>query len=100
MANTFDPAALDAVIHGRVRLGMMAYLASVDEASFTELKARLGASDGNLSTHLRKLEDAGYVQVKKRFAGRKPLTTVRLSAQGRRAWIAYLDQMKALLGEA
>ncbi len=100
MQTSFDPAALDTVIHGRVRLGIMAYLAAVEEASFTELKARLGASDGNLSTHLRKLEDAGYVLVKKSFSQRKPLTIVRLSPAGRRAWIAYLDHMKALLGEA
>ena len=100
MQEPFDSTMLDAVIHGRVRLGMMAYLATVDAASFSELKQKLGASDGNLSTHLRKLEDAGYVQVKKRFSGRKPLTTVQLSAAGRRAWIAYLDHMKALLGDA
>ncbi len=97
MEPQFNTNALDKVIHGRVRLGMMAYLASVKIASFGELKEILDASDGNLSTHLRKLEDAGYVQVSKSFQGRKPLTMVGLSQAGRSAWITYLDQMQVLL---
>ena len=60
-------------------------------------QARTGATDGNLSVHLRKLEDAGYVEVEKSFVDRKPQTRARLSAPGRKAWIAYLDQMKALI---
>ncbi len=100
MEPQFNTNALDPVIHGRVRLGMMAYLASVSQASFGELKDKLSASDGNLSTHLRKLEDAGYVQVKKSFAGRKPLTTVSLSESGRGAWIGYLNHMQGLLNGA
>ncbi len=97
MEPQFNTNTLDPVIHGRVRLGMMAYLASVSAASFAELKAKLEASDGNLSTHLRKLEDAGYVQVHKSFNGRKPLTKVSLSDKGRTAWIAYLGHMQSLL---
>jgi DNA-binding MarR family transcriptional regulator len=97
MEPQFNTNTLDPVIHGRVRLGMMAFLASVQSASFVELKARLEASDGNLSTHLRKLEDAGYVQVNKQFQGRKPLTMVSLSEAGRKAWIGYLDHMQSLL---
>ena len=97
MAPQFNTNTLDPVIHGRVRLGMMAYLASVSVASFGELKQKLEASDGNLSTHLRKLEDAGYVQVKKSFIGRKPLTEITLSEKGRTAWIGYLGHMQTLL---
>jgi DNA-binding MarR family transcriptional regulator len=97
MESQFNTNTLDPVIHGRVRLGMMAYLASVKGASFGELKQKLDASDGNLSTHLRKLEDAGYVQVKKSFIGRKPLTKITLSDKGRVAWIGYLGHMQTLL---
>jgi len=93
----FDAARLDEVIHGKLRLGVMAYLSAVDAATFAELKDRTGATDGNLSVHLRKLEEAGYVVVEKRFVGRKPQTRARLTPQGRKAWIAYLDQMRALL---
>ncbi|VAV89126.1 Transcriptional regulator, MarR family [hydrothermal vent metagenome] len=93
----FNSKQLDPLIHGRVRLGMMAYLASVSTASFGEIKTKLQTSDGNLSTHLRKLEQAGYVQVKKRFSNRKPLTTIELSKAGRSAWIGYLEQMQNLL---
>jgi len=91
---------LDEVIHGRLRLGVMAYLASTGSASFTDLKARTGATDGNLSAHLRKLEDAGYIAIDKRFEDRRPLTTAKLTAEGRKAWIAYLEQMRALMGSA
>jgi DNA-binding MarR family transcriptional regulator len=95
----FNSSDLDDVIHGRMRLGLMAYLASVDAASFGELKERTGATDGNLSTHLRKLEDAGYVAITKRFVDRKPRTDAALTDSGRTAWIAYLDDLKKLVGE-
>ncbi len=97
MEPQFNTNTLDPVIHGRVRLGMMAFLASVSTASFGELKQKLDASDGNLSTHLRKLEDAGYVQINKSFKGRKPLTMVELTEAGRKAWITYLERMQGLL---
>lgn len=93
----FDADNIDEIIHGKVRLGLMAYLSGVDHASFAELKARTGATDGNLSTHIRKLEEAGYVAVDKSFKGRRALTTARLTPQGRKAWIAYLDVMRGLL---
>lgn len=94
----FDLNALDDVIHGKLRLGLMAYLSSVDHASFAELKTQTGSSDGNLSVHLRKLEEAGYVAVEKSFIGRKPHTSAKLTEDGRKAWIAYLDQLKRLMG--
>ena len=98
MADEFDASGLDDVIHGKLRLGLMAYLSSVESASFNELKEKAGASDGNLSVHLRKLEEAGYVQIEKQFVDRKPHTRASLSDAGRKAWKAYLDQIRSLLG--
>lgn len=95
----FNAASLDEVIHGKLRLGVMAYLSGVESATFAELKAKTGATDGNLSVHLRKLEEAGYVEVDKRFVDRRPQTRASLTRAGRKAWIAYLDQMKSLFGE-
>lgn len=94
----FDIDQIDEVIHGRVRLGVMAYLSSAEAADFNELKARLQASDGNLSVHLRKLEEAGYVDVEKTYAGRKPLTRLRLTDAGRVAFTGYLDAIGRLVG--
>ena len=95
----FDAEGLDEVIHGKLRLGVMAYLSGVESATFAELKARTGATDGNLSVHLRKLEEAGYVKVDKRFVGRRPQTRASLTPAGRKAWLAYLDHMKSLFGD-
>ncbi len=74
---SFDIAKIDDVIHGRLRLGIMAYLAGADVADFNELKSVLKATQGNLSVQLRKLEDAGYIEIEKGFLGRKPLTRAR-----------------------
>jgi DNA-binding MarR family transcriptional regulator len=93
----FDIERIDEVIHGRLRLGIMAYLSTAETADFSTLKTRLSATDGNLSVHLRKLEDAGYVAIDKQFVGRKPLTTVTLTEAGRAAFIAYLDAMARLV---
>ena len=91
--SAFDIGQIDDVIHGRMRLGIMAYLASAEVADFNELKRVLEATQGNLSIHLRKLEDAGYIAIEKSFLGRKPLTRARLTAAGRKAFAAYLDAM-------
>jgi DNA-binding MarR family transcriptional regulator len=99
-ASRFDHTEIDDVVHGRLRLGVMAYLSTVSPAPFVELKAKVNATDGNLSTHLSKLEEAGYVKLEKKFAGKKPLTLVHLTRQGRAAWIAYLDRIQALLNAA
>ena len=96
----FDIERIDEVIHGRLRLGIMAYLSSASTADFSALKARLQATDGNLSVHLRKLEDAGYVTIDKSFVGKKPLTTIGLTEVGRRAFIRYLDAMAKLVNSA
>lgn len=89
--------ALDAVIHERVRLGIVSALAGGDALTFRELKERLHLTDGNLSVHARKLEDAGYVACRKAFEGRKPKTTFRLTAAGRRALDRYLDHLQAVI---
>ena len=99
MADPFDINRLDEVIHGRVRLGIMAVLSGIDSADFNTLKARLQTTDGNLSVHLRKLEDAGFVSVNKRFEGRKPLTEATMTPTGRKAFVAYLDAMQGLVGK-
>jgi DNA-binding MarR family transcriptional regulator len=93
----FDISGIDEVIHGRMRLGIMAYLSGAGTADFGSLKAKLAATDGNLSVHLSKLEQAGYVAIDKSFVGKKPLTTVSLSDRGREAFIAYLDAMAKLV---
>lgn len=99
MADDFQITDIDEVIHGRVRLGVMAYLSGADTAEFNELKTRLQVTDGNLSVHLRKLEDAGFVEVIKSFQGRRPLTRARLTEAGRKAFVAYLDAMARLVDQ-
>ncbi|MGH9734046.1 MAG: winged helix-turn-helix domain-containing protein [Candidatus Acidiferrales bacterium] len=92
------PAAnLDRVIHERTRLAIISALAVNESLTFRELKQLLGASDGNLSVHARKLEDAGYVACAKSFANRLPKTEYRLTSAGRRALEKYLDHMEALI---
>jgi DNA-binding MarR family transcriptional regulator len=95
----FDIGRLDDVIHGRMRLGIMAYLANAEVADFNALKAALEATQGNLSIHLRKLEEAGYIAIEKSFLGRKPLTRARLTDAGRQAFAEYLDAIGRLLDE-
>ena len=93
----FDIDRIDEVIHGRLRLGVMAYLSTAEVADFNQLKARLQATDGNLSVHLRKLEEAGYVAIAKSFVAKKPLTTITLTPSGRASFIGYLDTMARLV---
>ncbi|MBO9544274.1 transcriptional regulator [Caulobacter sp.] len=100
MTPKFDISGLDDVIHGRVRLGIVAYLASAEVADFTELKTLLEVTQGNLSIHLRKLEEAEYVSIDKSFVGRKPLTRVRLTETGRAAFARYLKAMGQLVEQA
>jgi len=95
----FDIGNLDDVIHGRMRLGIMSYLASAEVADFTELKEALQATQGNLSVHLRKLEEAGYIAIEKSFLDRKPLTQARLTPAGRKAFSSYLGAMAKLLAD-
>ena len=95
-----DLGRIDDVIHGRMRLGIMVYLADADAADFTELKTVLEATQGNLSVHLKTLEKAGYVAIAKSFVNNKPLTRVSITAAGRKAFAAYLDALGGLIGKA
>ncbi len=88
---------LDPVIHERVRLGIISALAVNDTLSFNDLKKLLEITDGNLSVHARKLEDAGYVRCTKSFVGRQPRTEFKLTALGRRALENYLEQMESVI---
>ena len=93
-----DLGRIDDVIHGRLRLGIMVYLSDVDVADFTELKTVLEATQGNLSVHLKKLEEAGYVAIAKSFVNNKPLTRVSITPEGRRAFADYLEAIGRLIG--
>ncbi|HZD04950.1 MAG TPA: transcriptional regulator [Longimicrobiales bacterium] len=92
-----NPVELDRLIHGRVRLGIVSALAVNESLSFNELKELLATSDGNLSVHARRLEDAGYVTCTKSFEGRVPHTEYRLTDSGRGALEKYIDHMEALI---
>ena len=91
------PRDLDRLIHQRTRLSIVSALAVSDTLSFNDLKAALRTSDGNLSVHARKLEEAGYLECTKSFAGRTPRTEYRLTADGREALESYLGHMAALI---
>ena len=92
-----SPLGLDRLIHERLRLGIVSALAVNGSMSFTDLKAALNATDGNLSAHARRLEEAGYIVCRKSFEGRIPRTDYELTRQGRRELEAYLDHMEALI---
>jgi len=89
--------ALDRLIHERLRLGIVSALAVNESLTFNELKRLMQTTDGNLSVHARKLEDAAYVTCKKSFEGRVPKTEYRITATGRLALERYLDHMEALI---
>jgi DNA-binding HxlR family transcriptional regulator len=91
------PGALDRLIHERMRLGIVSSLAVNDSLTFNELKELMKTTDGNLSVHARKLEDAGYVSCTKSFEGRVPKTVYALTPNGRRALERYLDHMEAII---
>src|SRR5437867_4215560 len=97
LAEKTGPAALDRLIHERIRLGMVSALAVNDSLSFNDLKRLLNTTDGNVSVHARKLEEAQYITCTKSFEGRIPKTEYRLTAVGRRALERYLDHMEALI---
>ena len=88
---------LDKVIHERMRLGIISALAANEKLSFTDLKSLLNTTDGNVSVHARKLEDAGYLECLKSFNGRIPLTEYKITGAGREALNRYLNHMEALI---
>jgi DNA-binding MarR family transcriptional regulator len=92
-----DSRALDTLIHHRMRLGIVSALAANESLTFNELKELMRTTDGNLSVHARKLEEAQYLTCIKRFEGRRPRTEYRLTASGRRALQRYLDHMESLI---
>jgi DNA-binding MarR family transcriptional regulator len=91
------PLALDRLIHERIRLGVLSALAVNDSLTFNDLKQLLQTTDGNLSVHARKLEEAEYIRCTKTFEGRVPKTRYAITASGRRALERYLDHMEALI---
>jgi len=91
---------LDPIVHGKLRLAVLSLLTSVEEADFIWLRQKTGATDGNLGGQMLKLEEAGYVAMEKRFAGRKPQTVYRMTSAGREALAGYVAALKVLLGAA
>jgi len=96
MSSPFDLSRIDDLVHVRARLAVMTFLASVDEADFKAIREATGATEGNLSTHLTKLEEAGYVTITKAFLGRRPNTKARLTDDGRAALLDYIDRVEAM----
>ena len=96
-AKTEGPLALDRLIHERIRLGILSALAATDSVSFNDLKRLLDTTDGNLSVHARKLEEANYIACTKSFENRMPKTEYSITPAGRRAFERYLDHMEALI---
>ncbi len=92
-----DIPQLDRLIHEKLRLGIVSALAAAPSLTFSDLKKLLDTTDGNLSVHARKLEEAGYISCEKSFEGRVPKTEYRLSHEGRKALEQYLDHMEALV---
>lgn len=93
----FDHQQLDDIIHSRIRLAIMAILVSVDDAEFTYLRDKVNTSDGNMSLHLKKLEEAKYISVKKLFIERKPVTHYKITVLGRKAFEIYVDRLEKLI---
>jgi DNA-binding HxlR family transcriptional regulator len=91
---------LDPVVHGKLRLAVLSLLIGVEDADFTWLRQKTGSTDGNLGAQMLKLEEAGYVAMEKRFAGRKPQTVYRMTTAGREALAGYVAALKQLLGAA
>jgi DNA-binding MarR family transcriptional regulator len=97
MSEPVKPDDLDAVIHERVRLAIVAALAVSPRLGFNELKTMLGLTDGNLSAHARTLDEAGYIVIEKTFRGRRPYTTMGLTTKGRKAFQRYLGTLRQIV---
>lgn len=95
--NNYDYQEIDDVIHSRIRTSLMAVLVSVDEADFNFLKEKVKATDGNLSVHLKKLEDAGYVSVQKIFVERKPVSRYKITSKGYKAFDSYIKKLESIV---
>jgi len=95
-----DLPELNPVIHGKLRLALLSLLTGVEEAEFTWLRNKTGSTDGNLGAQLARLEEAGYLRVKKKFVNRKPRTLYRMTDAGRQALTEYIQALKQILGTA
>jgi DNA-binding MarR family transcriptional regulator len=93
----FEYQKIDDIIHSRIRLAIMAALIAADEIEFTALRSLTKATDGNLSANLKKLEEAGYIAVKKEFINRKPASSYSLTSAGRLAFSAYIENLERLI---
>jgi len=93
----YDHASIDEILHSRVRLAIVAFLAGAKTAEFAAVRNAIRTTDGNASVHLRKLEDSGYVAVQKHFVARRPQTLYTLTPQGRRALLDYVAHLETLL---
>ena len=93
----FDYQKIDDVIHSRIRTAIMAVLISYEEVEFRYLKEKTNATDGNLSIHLKKLEDAGYLTVKKKFVMRKPVSKYKITNKGRKAFENYIKKLESIV---
>ena len=93
----FDHSAIDELLHARVRLAIVAFLAGAEQADFAAVRDATKTTDGNASVHLRKLEDAGYIAVQKHFVNRKPQTLYTLTDKGRQALLDYVAHLESLL---
>lgn len=97
MTSRFDHRQLDRLVHSRIRLAVLSILAAVEDAEFTYLRDQVNTTNGNLSTHMKKLEEAGYVEADKSFVDRKPVTRYRVTETGRQAFRTYVDRLETLL---
>ena len=97
MTGPIKPDKIDSIIHERARLAIVSALAVTPQMSFNELKTMLSLTDGNLSANLTRLEEEGYIKVRKTFTGKKPLTTCRITGEGRKAFSGYLKTLEELL---
>ncbi len=95
--NDFDYQKIDDVIHSRIRTAIIAVLISYEEVEFRYLKEKTNATDGNLSIHLKKLEDAGYLTVKKKFVKRKPVSKYKITNKGRKAFDNYIKKLENIV---
>jgi len=93
----YDHAAIDELLHSRVRLAIVAFLAGAKTADFSAVRAAIRTTDGNASVHLRKLEDAGYIAMRKHFVARRPQTLYALTGRGRQALLDYVAHLETLL---
>lgn len=93
----FNYQEIDDVIHSRIRTAIMAVLISVDEAEFTFIRDKINATDGNLSVHLKKLEEHNYISVKKEFIERKPVSRYRITETGRKAFEDYIKKLESII---